>query len=541
MKEAALSAAALMGLMGFAAYYNNAGQSNRARRDIEPESYDDGMTNIVFNETYITEGDFQPSEADLIRLLQELEWTGDADLDADDVLPYQNKIPKVNFKRITRNKFGDPNWNAAFRAAHAKRFNNLKTWLSFNDFRVSVSKASVEAEEEQPNYNGYDTTHPHVQAMLDQQNVKNLLETQNFFSVGQNTIFVVLPTEVPLNSEINENVRDYGNYWKFIFGLRGLLDKYRGRITSRATPKIMLGRQSSKRIAWLSANPQKYNKRRYPWARVMQSTNKPSLSALQPFESQHIQELGNRIDADGGASPSQDRDCWVFKFHQDLPQDSNQFLLPETQTNAMEIRSRCTFIDIFAGFKHYDEDIMKLWTAYDPNLQAVSPMDNDFSGFFIVEKHTELIEDSFKEAVYKYMALAKTRTLCRCSEEAYEPPVTAAPATAAGEVTAAGDVNVATAPPATDGPLETAAADAEERELTAAPAAEEVGDATEAPTVAGVLEGTTIAPKETVIDSCCGIGLAGKPYDSELSTCCEDGVVMSWNDDGTDPCNNFNF
>ena len=39
------------------------------------------------------------------------------------------------------------------------------------------------------------------------------------------------------------------------------------------------------------------------------------------------------------------------------------------------------------------------------------------------------------------------------------------------------------------------------------------------------------------IDSCCGHnGFTATPFDSELRTCCEDSVVRTWGDEGTDPC-----
>lgn len=537
MKEAALSAAALMGLMGFAAYYNNSGESSRARRAAyETEEYEEPSQALMLNETYL-DVDTQPKEAELIRLLMELEWTGDDDLDADDVTPYQAKMPKVNFKKITRNKFGDKNWNAAFKKAHSNRFAALKDWLSFNDFRVSTPAATYD-DPDAVDYNGYDKTHPHVQSLLDVPQTASYLSRRNFFQTGQNTVFIVMPTEVPLSSEVNRNVLDFGEYWQFIFHLKTLLDKYAGRLTSRDTPRIMLGRQSSRKIAWLSGQPQKYNRKRYPWTRVRSSTIKPSLQALQPFESQHIRELGQRIDADGESSPSEDRDCWVFKFHQELPQDSNQFLLVDTQLNAAEVRSKCTFIDIFVGYPAYDESVMKLWTAYDPSLQAVAPMDNDFSGFFIVPNHAELRTDEFREAVYKYMALAKSRSLCRCSETAYEPAVTQAPATAGAEFTQVPFGEATTVAPAdvTAAPLDaTDVPEVDDRILTEAPTAA-AADVTEAPTVAGVLEASAVPVKEEVINSCCGLGLNGKPYDDDLATCCQDGSVLNWNEDGTDPC-----
>lgn len=39
-----------------------------------------------------------------------------------------------------------------------------------------------------------------------------------------------------------------------------------------------------------------------------------------------------------------------------------------------------------------------------------------------------------------------------------------------------------------------------------------------------------------MIDSCCGHEISSKAYDSRFKTCCRDGSVKSWLDDGTNPC-----
>ena len=47
----------------------------------------------------------------------------------------------------------------------------------------------------------------------------------------------------------------------------------------------------------------------------------------------------------------------------------------------------------------------------------------------------------------------------------------------------------------------------------------------------------TEAPKVPEIDSCCGHDkFSGMPYDSELRTCCIDGTLRMFEEDGADPC-----
>lgn len=269
--------------------------------------------------------------------------------------------------------------------------------------------------------------------------------------------------------------------------------------------------------------------------------SRPSMSALQGFESQAIKELAKRIEANGAASPYEDTDCWVFRFLQDIPTDTNQFLLTETQEVAAAAREACSFIDVFVGYEAYDPTIMSLWTVYNPDLQVNAPIDPDFSGNFIVPNAESLRGETeegvaFYEAIHKYMAVVKRRQLCRCSSAAYMAPVTAPPGSentaSADELVTAGPVEEVAAAGTTTAPVD--------RELIVEEElieADVVDATTAAPAVEGVVE--EIAPVDPYVETpniCCGIGLNGKVYDQNTKSCCENGSVMPYDADGADQC-----
>jgi hypothetical protein len=218
------------------------------------------------------------------------------------------------------------------------------------------------------------------------------------------------------------------------------------------------------------------------------------------------------------ATPSADKDCFTVWVHQEVGADLNQLLLPETQELLGDLNRLCTIMNVFVGYVKYDSVIQRYASALDPGLQVKAPLDNDFSGVWSDQDYATLASQDFLESLWKYMAVIKARAGCRCADNVYVAETTDSPPTGL-----AGDL---TANAATESSLLTTAIDDDfDRELTVAP------------TLGGVLEAFTSETRVSVLDSCCGADFfQSTAYDSELKTCCETGVVRSWNSDGSDPC-----
>jgi len=515
MKEAALSAAALMGLMGFAAYYNHQAGSPRVRRQADVT-----VTELETPEGQASEVEFDNiSEEDLHRLLEELMDTGDQNVETDDDVI--QKAIRVNFRRIDRRKFGNADWNAAFRDAHKKRFDSLANFVEFNEFAYPQAVSSVGTEEE-PGiatsvYNGYDNTHPKIEGVLAEDSVAETVLLNNHFAEGSALLGFIFPSTVPLSSAVGQNLVDFPKMWQFAQSFKPMMDAYRGRSTSQLAPRIIFGKSTNK-VTWQSRSPSRYDRRRYPWSRYQNYNARPSMTALQPFLVRTALDIRTMIEAHA-ATPSADKDCYFVWIHQEIGADLNQLLLPETQELLGDLNRLCTIMNVFVGFPAYDETVSRYAAALNPGLQMKAPLDNDYSGFWIAPTYDDLNADMVS-SMQKYMAIIKARAGCRCSDAVYTAPVTDSPPTGFGEVTA----GAATDAP-TDASLLTTAIDDFDRELTVAP------------TLAGVFEAFTGEPRVSVMDSCCGSEFfQSQAYDSDLKTCCENGMVKSWTADGSDPC-----
>lgn len=515
MKEAALSAAALMGLMGFAAYYNHQDGGARVKRqtvDIEvfdqPESQNDVDPFELWEEEALKE------------FLLELDNNGDQKVTGDDVI---QKAPKVNFRRLDRRKFGNADWNAAFKSAHKRRYNSLAQFVDFNEFAYPQSQAAI-GTEDAPGistsvYDGFDTTHPKIAAVLAEDTVASTVQSRTHFAEGNTILAFVFPATVPLTSDVGENLPDFAKMWNLATNFKPLMDAYRGRSTSQLTPRLIFGKSTNK-VSWQSRSPARYDRRRFPWSRYQNYNNRPAMSAMQPYLVRTALDIRNMIEPHA-ATPSADKDCFTVWFHQEIGADLNQLLLPETQELLGDINRLCTIMNVFVGYDSYDPVVQRYAAALNPGLQMKAPLDNDFSGIWIVKKHAEVETPEFAESMWKYMAIVKARAGCRCSDNVYSAPVTESPPTGV-----AGDLTGAPTDAPTDASLLTTAIDdGFDRELTVAP------------TLGGVLEAFTAEARVSVLDSCCGADFfQSVAYDSELKTCCETGVVRSWNADGSDPC-----
>lgn len=457
-------------------------------------------------------------DEELLRFLEELDTTGDQEVEGSDDVE-QKAAVRVNFRRLDRRKFGNKDWNAAFKSTHQKRYNALAQFVDFNEFAYPQSETSVGSEDAPGTptsaYDGMDSTHPKIEAVLSEASIASTMRTLSHFQEGNAFLGVVFPQTVPLSSEIGENLGDFTQMWEMVTRFKPLLDSYRGRSTSQLTPRVIFGKSSNK-VAWQSRSPARYDRRRYPWSRYKNYNSRPAMQGLQPFVVRTALDM-RAIAENYASTPSADKDCYMLWIHQEIGADLNQLLLPETQELLADLNRLCTVMNVFVGFEEYDDVIQRYAAALNPGLQMKAPLDNDFSGIWIVKEYQTLNTEAFVDGLFKYMAIIKARAGCRCTDSVYQPPVTDSPPTGiAGDLTAAVE--------ATEASLLTTGADFD-RELTVVP------------TLGGILEAFTAEARVSVMDSCCGSEFfQSVPYDSELKTCCESGVVRSWADDGSDPC-----
>jgi len=209
----------------------------------------------------------------------------------------------------------------------------------------------------------------------------------------------------------------------------------------------------------------------------------------------------------------------LFWFFQDVPSDLDDFIVPEQFEMLQELHSLCTVVPIIVNPDAKTNNWKNFVANLVPGLQQNYVKDADYSGAFFVESLAGLMEDGLIEHLNKFQCLIENRAGCRISAPAWIPPASDQPTGA--------------------DPTEGFRAVIYEDEATDAPEEEEATTTTEAILTTA---GTTTTAKIPEIDSCCGHDpFSGTAFDSELKTCCEDGVVRAYAFEGDDPCASADF
>jgi hypothetical protein len=537
MKEAAISAGALIGLLAFAGIYNHQQSSHRARRDLFEEAAVEDLISgdelSIHDVANMTESDWRDIQMGLGIEEQELI---PFEIDEDDVEAKQRRKNRNRGNRggtsLNRFKLKDvPKLHAKMVEAHEFRMNTmLANFVSDGGITPAMKQPADQLSDEDKaaahvvngeyqDFSGNDKTHPTISKFLNEFGYSS--DGSNLFSEGNAQLWFLVPAAVPLmGADEADHLGDYGNYWNFIESFKPAMDKSQGRGGNNVRVSIGLYHKG----AIYSPRGTKYNTR-FPWQRISNFYLRPRTTTQMPYIIPTVDSVVAWIPRFGSASASAGDDCYTFWFHQDFAADANQLLLDQSFAKMDQFYQVCTVMHIFVGFDKNSPNSHAYAAALVPGLQAKVAKDPEFSGVFWVDSLKDVSGSELKESIYKYMTIAKSRAGCRCMDDGWTPPPSVVESTGFGFVESTGGAAVET------GGTVAAAVDAVE--ITYASY-----EATEAATVRGFIEQeATEAPKIPEIDSCCGHDFfAGTPYDSELRTCCDDGKASAFSDDGSDPC-----
>lgn len=522
---AGVTGAVGLAVIGFAGVQYQAGVNSRAKRslldDIEEGS---GATTIVDYELEV-DGLGDPNLAD--------DWVDNEnstdmwiqfnhdlgiELNEEDVSIKQSRedllrrrkpgkgSKRVNWGRLRETQL--PSLQEQMVAEFAAREEKLSFYNSISGIehgrRDPGEMGEDENNEDDDPYLGYDKTAPIVQQFVDAFNCR--ADGKGLWGGGGKTnIWALFPQAVPLFADAKNHVTDWGYYWKFFMKVA------QNWPTNQRDLRFSVGTYHTS----AAFTPRGYKVRKnIPWGRMQLYYRKPKMQASQPRFFGSLRSALTYLPRYGISSPASGDNCVMFWFFQDVPSDIDDFQIPEEFEMVTELNSLCTVIPIIVG-PNAKSDMWKNFVAnLLPGVRTQYAKDPDYNGAFYVNELKDLMDPQLHEHVNKYQCLVANRATCRMTESAWVPPASAA----TGSPTVAFKAIVDDY----DEPTTTTAVPTTAEETTAGPE-------------------TTAAPVVTVkvpeIDSCCGHdGYSATPFDSELKTCCDDGVVRAYEFEGDDPC-----
>jgi len=563
MKEAAISAGALIGLLAFAGIYNHQ-QTNRAKRDLSLTQRPSGQAaSVVADETEFTENSELEGLHDIVNMTEN-DWAemqaglgmAQSDflpftVDDEDVQAKQRRKKKNQGPSMTRFRLNDvPALHDQMVTTHGFRMGRLLSNFVEDSGIKAAEKTPVEmlSPDEQasahvvngryPDFSGTDKTSPSVQKFLDELGYAD----NRIFNSGQSQIWFLVPAAVPLFGKANQHVSDFANYFNFISHWKGAFDAGAGRA------RISIGLYHKGAV--MSPRGAIYRKN-FPWNRIKSFYSRPRTTTSMPSVIPTAQSITSWVPRYGSSTPSAGQDCFTIWFHQDFAADANQLLVPEEFAKLDSLYQMCNVIHVFVGMDRNDPSVRGYAAALVPGLQTKVSKDPEFSGVFYADTLAEVGSAEFAAAVQKYTFLIKQRSGCRLSQDGYVAP-TQGFADGFGDATVpgigGGPTDAGTAFPAADATTGAAGTDAplltDAAEMTAGLATVDAGIGGSVAPTGDFVRGITdmVTPKVPEIDSCCGHDIfTGIPYDSELRTCCEDGSAASFSEGGGDPCMSVGF
>ena len=237
--------------------------------------------------------------------------------------------------------------------------------------------------EENPRF-GYSNSNPKTELTQEPELLKHLLDlkensitlSENFEATNvqavdaENNVFtsenelgltkfvLVIPNGVPISMPTDFK-QNYANYWKFFktinekyIGFKKGSEYYPGRknfavwfIRQDEEPKAMMKKPALGR--------------KFPWKRFEQMMNSPQPTAIQPKLKETFKMLNQQASGGTrvGATKNRGNDCFIFWFHQYLPQDLTDLADPFVQENHIYVlEERCTVIHFWVGFNNIDTD-----------------------------------------------------------------------------------------------------------------------------------------------------------------------------------------
>lgn len=355
------------------------------------------------------------------------------------------------------------------------------------------------------------------------------------FASGNVMVAFIFPGGIPLNSELGQAKVAYANYFRFFRSFTQLfIDPFVK--TSRGFSTWVA--RENKALDWSISRPAKMT-RRFPYERFSKMMSLPLPSAYQPFMMRTVKKLVGDLNQ-YASTKSSSKDCYLLWFHQSLPIDVAQFMDPSNSDMIQELNSICSVIHIWVGFKTPLEKqvIGALQGLMQPEQQIKTNTDPNLRGWFVTDTHADInmatdgeIELPFMRSLYSHMAVERNRLSCLMAVPSYQYPV------------AAEDIL-----PKESEPTDTL--EFFEASTTGLPD-EDVAATTMPPVDIDQLIATEGTPEEIKLDevgivdvaaagtpdmACCGIGINGIAYDASTASCCDDGKVSKFDEEGRDKC-----
>lgn len=414
----------------------------------------------------------------------------------------QKTVSKTNLDRFREHHVSS--LHKDFEKVHKTRMNNLKFFNEMSGVTYGKNEWMLDSEEKSANRNS----------------VKNFLDTLSCEpsgkelwskSGGRTNIWTIFPEAVPTFGEPGKQLTDWGYYWQFF-------EKFSKNWSNSADIRFSLGTYGKQ----AKFTPRGFrHSERTPWAKIKKFYKKPSMTAATPKIFPTVRSLLTYVPRYGVSTASVGDNCVIVWFFQDVPQDLNDFMIPEQHDLIKELHSLCTVMPVIVGPEAKSDAWKNFVANFSPGLQLNVPKDEDYSGQFFVEKLEDLVKnDDLVEKMNLFQCLVENRATCRTVSDAFIVPASVM-GTDEGDIEATEGFRAVLYDDSTTEPARI------DLETT-------TGGAT-TPSIETADEPESVKVPE--IDSCCGHdGFSATPFDSELRTCCEDGTVRAYEVDGQDPC-----
>jgi len=394
--------------------------------------------------------------------------------------------------------------------------------------RFQRTNLKITPDNTYPDYNGDNKTHPSMQKFLDEFGYDQ--DATKLFAASKTQIWFLLPGAVPLFGGEDDHIEAYGNYWKFVEKFKTAFDHGSFQAGARRTMlRISIGLWQNGAV--FSPRGAIYRAKRFPWVRVSQYYTRPRTTTAMPKIITTAGTLLKWVTRFGASTVSAGTDCYVIWFHQDFAADAADLLDPEKFEQMELLYKQCTVIHMYVGFDKTSPATMAYAAAVNPALQRGYAKDPEFSGSFFFDDLHAIAEPEAFSAVTKYMMITKNRAGCRSTSTGWIAPEIVPMPT--------GGASLPTGMPNRFNDERTAQANY--NDLTLGPNEDGLELATVLPTnfrsLWGPGEDRNLGEKLMEVDSCCGHDMwTAIPFDSELRTCCNNGQVLLWGEEGEDPC-----
>jgi hypothetical protein len=250
-----------------------------------------------------------------------------------------------------------------------------------------------------------------------------------------------------------------------------------------------------------------------------------------------VDTLSQYTKAYGPSGANAGSNCIIFWFHHDWASDMSKVTSPSGYDKIRTLNQQCTVLHSFIGMGGKTQDNLDYLNLLVPALSTRVAIDSDVNGAFFFDTIEEVNSESAVRRYFQFLRLITNRQYCRCFRSGWSPPATSPEITIMPNTEGPGwEATEASELKLDYGGVEDDEAEDSSYEFsgTAAPTYDTyASEATEGSDMRGVDEEAT-TPKVPEIDTCCGHGMEGVPYDSELRVCCEDGSVKPH--DEYDPC-----